>query len=86
MTKSTAMLREMTQPRRGLHREEAAIYIGVGPSKFDEMVADGRMPAPKQIDDRNVWDLRALDMAFNALPDKRRRNSWDELLPKEDAA
>jgi excisionase family DNA binding protein len=37
---------------RGLSRDEAARYIGVGTTKFDEMVADGRMPRPKRIDGR----------------------------------
>ncbi|MEN3234689.1 XRE family transcriptional regulator [Methylobacterium ajmalii] len=54
-------------PRRGLRREEAARYIGVSPSKFDEMVRDGRMPKPKRIDGCVVWDLRRLDMAWDAL-------------------
>jgi hypothetical protein len=58
-------------PPRGLCREAAARYIGVGTSKFDEMVNDGRMPPPKQIDGRKVWDLRALDAAFDALPGGR---------------
>jgi hypothetical protein len=31
-------------------RIEAAMYIGVGANKFDEMVEDGRMPTPKCID------------------------------------
>ena len=31
-------------PKRGLSRAEAAHYVGVGTSKFDEMVKDGRMP------------------------------------------
>jgi len=62
-------IRQATLPRRGLHRTEAAVYIGVSPSKFDELVDDGRMPKPKQVDGRNVWDIRALDMAFDALPD-----------------
>ncbi len=53
---------------RGLHREAAAEYIGVSPSKFDEMVKDGRMPRPKRIDARTVWDARKLDAAFDALP------------------
>jgi predicted DNA-binding transcriptional regulator AlpA len=44
-------------PRRGLSREEAAMYIGISPSKFDELVGDGRMPAPVKIDGRKVWDL-----------------------------
>jgi hypothetical protein len=31
-------------PRRGLSRVEAAMYIGISASKFDEFVRDGRMP------------------------------------------
>ena len=54
-------------PRRGLSRDEAAMYIGVSAAKFDELVADGRMPAPVRIDGRKVWDLRSLDLAFDAL-------------------
>ncbi|MGP9805700.1 helix-turn-helix transcriptional regulator [Paracoccus sp. NSM] len=53
--------------RRGLCRGEAAEYIGVGVSKFDAMVADGRMPAPKRIDGRRVWDRRQVDRAFDLL-------------------
>ena len=55
-------------PRRGLSRTEAAIYIGINSTKFDELVADGRMPKPRKIDARRVWDIRALDDAFDALP------------------
>jgi integrase/predicted DNA-binding transcriptional regulator AlpA len=55
---------------RGLSREQAATYIGVGTSKFDEMVRDGRMPRPKTIDCRVVWDRCRLDAAFDDLPDK----------------
>ena len=57
-------------PPRGLTRDEAARYIGVGPTKFDEMVADRRMPKPKRVDGRTVWDRVQLDIAFNALPDE----------------
>lgn len=53
---------------RGLSREEAAAYVGVGATKFDQMVQDGRMPAPKRIDGRRVWDRLRLDSAFAALP------------------
>jgi hypothetical protein len=55
-------------PPRGLSREEAAAYVGVGATKFDEMVLDGRMPLPKRIDGRKVWDRLRLDSAFAALP------------------
>ena len=35
--------------RRGLNRAEAADYIGIGTTKFDALVQDGRMPKPKRI-------------------------------------
>ena len=57
-------------PRRGLSRIEAAMYLGVGANKFDEMVTDGRMPKPKCIDTRKVWDILAIDRAFDLLPDE----------------
>lgn len=40
--------REMTGPRGGLLRQEAADYIRVGTTKFDEMVKDGRVPRPNR--------------------------------------
>jgi len=58
-------------PPRGLSRVEAATYIGVSPGTFDTMVEDGRMPQPKQIGARRVWDRVRLDSAFAALPDAR---------------
>jgi predicted DNA-binding transcriptional regulator AlpA len=65
-------------PRRGLSRDEAAMYIGVSAGKFDELVADGRMPTPVRIDGRKVWDIRSLDVAFDALPrENAEPNSWD---------
>lgn len=55
-------------PRRGLSLAESADYIGVSVTKFLEMVGDGRMPSAKEIDRRRVYDIRALDRAFDALP------------------
>lgn len=65
-------------PPRGLSRVTAAAYIGVGTTKFDEMVIDGRMPKPKRIGARTVWDRFALDAAFEALPSEANANPWDE--------
>ena len=65
-------------PRRGLSRTEAAMYIGISPTKFDELVADGRMPGPVKIDHRKLWDIRNLDLAFDALSsDDSVPNSWE---------
>ena len=57
-------------PPRGLSRVEAAAYIGVSASLFDQMVRDRRMPQPKRINARTVWDRIRLDAAFAALPDE----------------
>jgi predicted DNA-binding transcriptional regulator AlpA len=64
-------------PRRGLNREEAAVYVGISPSKFDELVKVGRMPKPKKIDGRRIFDVRALDLAFDELPSVDDANPWD---------
>lgn len=65
----------MTKPKadlpfvpRGLSREQAAIYVGVGVSKWDEMVKDGRMPRPRKVDARLIWDRVEVDLAFADLP------------------
>ena len=57
----------LCHPPRGLSREEAAAYIGVSPSLFDILVKDGRMPTPKRINSRVVWDRLKLDVAFEVL-------------------
>jgi len=64
----------LSLPPLGLSRVEAARYIGVSPTKFDQMVKDGRMPKPKRIDGRSVWDRHQVDIAFNALPDENDRD------------
>ncbi len=74
-------LAEATAPRRGLSRPLAALYLGVSATKFDEMAADGRMPKPRRIDSRVIWDVRELDEAFDALPHQGEEdegvNPWD---------
>jgi predicted DNA-binding transcriptional regulator AlpA len=64
-------------PPRGLSRVHAAAYVGVSPSLFDEMVRDGRMPKPKRINGRVVWDRLEVDEAFAGLtPDADRDDDW----------
>ena len=54
--RSTGLSAVRPIPRRGLSREEAAMYLGISASKFDELVRDGRMPSPKRIDGRKIWE------------------------------
>ena len=64
--------------RRGLSRVEAAGYVGVSPTTFDRLVSEAKMPKPKRIYARLIWDVRQLDAAFecldNGAPDS---NPWD---------
>ena len=69
---------------RGLNREQAATYVGIGTTLFDAMVVDGRMPAARIINARKVWDRWQLDAAFDNLPQSNmpaleRANPFDGL-------
>ena len=66
---------------RGLQRLIAAQYVGVSPNTFDKLVGEGRMPRPKVIGARKVWDREALDSHFAALPDdgEAAAGSWDDV-------
>lgn len=66
----------------GLCREESAAYVGIGSTLFDSMVADGRMPPPRELGGRNVWDREELYFAFKALP--HRTNKPDNSGIKSD--
>ena len=54
--------------RRGLDENEAAVYLSLSPSFFRKLVTDGRMPRPRLIGVRRIWDVEELDLAFKALP------------------
>jgi len=73
----------LSLPPRGLSRVQAAEYVGVSPTKFDELVRDGRMPSPKRIDGRVIFDRLRLDSAFAALPDEggHADDVWDRVAP-----
>lgn len=68
-------------PPRGLCREAAAEYVGIGVTLFDKAVAAGTMPKPRTggpFGARKVWDLRALDRAFDLLEGSDAEpNEWD---------
>jgi hypothetical protein len=57
------------------------MYLGISPNKFDDMVEDGRMPRPRVIDGRKVWDIYELDVSFDDLPRAESPsivNSWSD--------
>ncbi len=65
--------------RRGLPRADAAAYLGISPSKFDQLRESRRVPPPRVIDHKKVWDVRELDEVFENLPidgQAPTENSW----------
>jgi predicted DNA-binding transcriptional regulator AlpA len=81
---TTAHPNSLSYAPRGMSRDEAARYIGVGTTKFDEMVADRRMPRPKRIDGRVVWDRLKIEAAFTDLPEEKKTSRLDCILTEPD--
>jgi predicted DNA-binding transcriptional regulator AlpA len=67
----SAAERAATTLRRGLRRPEAATYIGISPSLFDQLVEEGSMPKPFKLRTCTLWDIRDLDLAFDAAKNDR---------------
>jgi len=61
----------------GLPEPEAAAAIGISQRKFRDLVADKRIPRPRRIDGRLVWDVDELHAAFKEFP----HDGPDEHLP-----
>jgi hypothetical protein len=81
MSRALSKIRAIGLPRRGLSREEAAIYLGVSASTFDHLRCSGSIGPPRLIKGRKLWDIRELDVAFDALPRENQEiedNSWFE--------
>ncbi|MBB4001626.1 helix-turn-helix transcriptional regulator [Aurantimonas endophytica] len=66
---------------RGLSRSQAAAYVGIGTTLFDRLVTAGKMPHPREIGGRRIWDRHEVDMAFDDLPRlgeaEPAQNPWD---------
>jgi predicted DNA-binding transcriptional regulator AlpA len=59
-----------TYAPEGLSRCEAARYVGLGETTFDDAVKQGLMPRPRRYPNarRVVWLKRELDRALEDLP------------------
>jgi hypothetical protein len=68
-------------PRRGLSRAEAAMYLGISPSKFDELRKSNRIAPPKVLDGRLIFTVERLDEFLDALPDENQtEDEWTATL------
>jgi hypothetical protein len=67
----------------GLGEAEAAAAIGISATKFRQLVAEGRMPSPRRIDGRLVYDVDELRAAFKAIPHENEKvevDSWVDVV------
>jgi predicted DNA-binding transcriptional regulator AlpA len=62
---------------RGLSRRQAASYIGIGTTLFDELIKERKLPSPKHLHSRKLWDRFELDSAFESLSCEDEINPWD---------
>lgn len=67
---------------RGLRREAAAAWVGMSPTKFDELVKEGLFHKGKKVRGCRVWDRYLLDIEFENLPDD---DESPDLVPKSSA-
>jgi predicted DNA-binding transcriptional regulator AlpA len=70
---------------RGLRADRAAAYLGMGKTKFLELVDKGRMPKAVVIDGIKVWDRIELDATFEAAKiasesEPSESNTFDKIL------
>lgn len=62
-------VKSIIQPVRfGLSATEAAEAIGISATFFRTLVTEGRMPPPRIINTRQIWDVDELRSAFKSLP------------------
>jgi predicted DNA-binding transcriptional regulator AlpA len=73
--------RDLSLPRFALRRDEAAASLGISTTKFDEWVADGRMPKGRKIDGVVLWDTNEIREAWERLRDgTHSKNPFDGVI------
>jgi hypothetical protein len=73
--------RDVSLPRFAVRREEAAASLSVSTTKWDEWVADGRMPKGYKIDGVVLWDCQEVREAWDQLRDRERaKNPFDGIV------
>ena len=67
---------------RGLRADSAAAYLGMGKTKFLELVDNGTIPRPASLGGIRIWDRFDLDAVLEAAKEDTpsERNSFDKIL------
>lgn len=76
--------RQFFTPRRGLHREDAAIYVGVSVRTFDQWVEDKTLSQGILKGGVRLWDIRVLAQAMDKLfnPVGAKVSGWSQRFQK----
>ena len=71
----------LTNPR-GLRADDAAVYLGMGKTKFLELVGKGMIPRAFEIDGKKIWDRLDLDAVIDAAKQDTpsENNSFDKIM------
>jgi predicted DNA-binding transcriptional regulator AlpA len=81
MSSATLSPRDLSLPRFALRRDEAAASVAVSTTKWDEWVADGRMPRGRKIDGVVLWDTQEVREAWERLRDgQHSKNPFDGVV------
>ena len=73
--------RDLSLPRYALRRDEAAASVAVSVTKFDEWVADGRMPKGYKTDGVVRWDTIEVREAWERMKGgDRADNPFDRVI------
>ena len=67
---------------RGLRADDAAAYLGMGKTKFLELVDKGAIPRAFTIDSIKIWDRFDLDAVIDAAKEDTptENNSFDKIM------
>lgn len=72
-------------PPFGVSREQAAALLGISATLFDWAVTNGRMPQPRLLRGRNIWDVEELVTSFRELPHRNGKAGDDGLDEQTEA-
>jgi predicted DNA-binding transcriptional regulator AlpA len=64
-------------------RETAAELLGISSGTFDKLVKSGKLPEPREVESRILWDSAEIRAAWRAMPRRGQqpaRNEWESIL------
>ena len=63
-------------------RDTGAALLGISGGTFDKLVRAGKLPEPREVESRILWDAKEIEAAWRAMPKRGQpstSNEWDTL-------